>query len=106
MGPDYIVPNAQRFYIDGTFRSIGVRGPEGSSEKQMSIASKLQSDDKKHKWRRNSICAAHKTQFNAPHSFKFVLRMRHAFRLVVRLVVAGQLSRETSHFAIEMFVSK
>ena len=44
--PDYIVPNAQRFYIDGTFRSIGVRGPEGSSEKQMSIASKLQSDDK------------------------------------------------------------
>jgi hypothetical protein len=43
---------------------------------------------------------------NAPQSFKLVLRMRHAFRLVVRLVVAGQLSRETSHFAIEMFVSK
>ena len=43
---------------------------------------------------------------NAPQSFKLVLRMRHAFRLVVRLVVAGQLSRETSHFAVEMLVIK
>ena len=43
---------------------------------------------------------------NAPASFKLVRRMRHAFRLVVRLVVAGRLSRETSHLAVEMIVSK
>jgi hypothetical protein len=43
---------------------------------------------------------------NAPASFKLVRRMRHAFRLVVRLVVAGRLSRETSYLAVEMFVSK
>ena len=48
--------------------------------------------------------------YNAPASSKLVCRIRHAFRLVVRLVVAGQLSgeshRETGHFAVEMFVSK
>ena len=83
----------------------------------MSITSKLQSDDKQHKWRRNSICAAQSAQMasklylrrahNAPASSKLGRRMRHVFRLVVRLVVAGQLSpRETSHFAVDMFVSK
>jgi hypothetical protein len=43
---------------------------------------------------------------NAPESSKLVLRMRHAFRLVDNLVVVGQLSRETSHFAVEMLVFK
>ncbi len=28
--PEYIVQSEQQFHIDGTFRSIGVRGPEGS----------------------------------------------------------------------------
>jgi hypothetical protein len=41
---------------------------------------------------------------NTPESSILVIRMRHAFRLVDRLVVAGQLSRETSHFAVEMLV--
>jgi hypothetical protein len=43
---------------------------------------------------------------NAPASFILVCRIRHAFRLVVRLVVAGQLSRDTSYFAVGICVVK